>query len=134
MSKSVFSVDGVEYPGVFVKSPIHRSFNVLDGENAGRTMDGRMQRDIIGTYYTYRLEFDASLSDPEEYDALFEALSAPVDSHIISVPYGQGSLTFEAYVANGEDDLSRIYRDESKKWDNLTVNFVAMEPQRRPMS
>lgn len=134
MSKSVFSVDGVEYPGVFVKSPIHRSFNVLDGENAGRTMDGRMQRDIIGTYYTYRLEFDASLSDPEEYDALFEALSAPVDSHIISVPYGQGSLTFEAYVANGEDDLSRIYRDESKKWDNLTVNFVAMEPQRRPTS
>lgn len=134
MSKSVFSVDGVEYPGVFVKSPIHRSFNVLDGENAGRTMDGRMQRDIIGTYYTYRLEFDASLSDPEEYDALFEALSAPMDSHIISVPYGQGSLTFEAYVANGEDDLSRIYRDESKKWDNLTVNFVAMEPQRRPAS
>lgn len=134
MSKSVFSVDGVEYPGVFVKSPIHRSFNVLDGENAGRTMDGRMRRDIIGTYYTYRLEFDASLSDPEEYDALFEALSAPVDSHIISVPYGQGSLTFEAYVANGEDDLSRIYRDESKKWDNLTVNFVAMEPQRRPAS
>lgn len=134
MSKSVFSVDGVEYPGVFVKSPIHRSFNVLDGENAGRTMDGRMQRDIIGTYYTYRLEFDASLSDPEEYDALFEALSAPVDSHIISVPYGQGSLTFEAYVANGEDDLSRIYRNESKKWDNLTVNFVAMEPQRRPAS
>ncbi len=134
MSKSVFSVDGVEYPGVFVKSPIHRSFNVLDGENAGRTMDGRMQRDIIGTYYTYRLEFDASLSDPEEYDALFEALSAPVDSHIISVPYGQGSLTFEAYVANGEDDLSRIYRDESKKWGNLTVNFVAMEPQRRPAS
>jgi hypothetical protein len=134
MSKSVFSVDGVEYPGVFVKSPIHRSFNVLDGENAGRTMDGRMQRDIIGTYYTYRLEFDASLSDPEEYDALFEALSAPMDSHIISVPYGQSSLTFEAYVANGEDDLSRIYRDESKKWDNLTVNFVAMEPQRRPAS
>lgn len=134
MSKSVFSVDGVEYPGVFVKSPIHRSFNVLDGENAGRTMDGRMQRDIIGTYYTYRLEFDASLSDPEEYDALFEALSAPMDSHIISVPYGQGSLTFEAYVANGEDDLSRIYRNESKKWDNLTVNFVAMEPQRRPAS
>ena len=134
MSKSVFSVDGVEYPGVFVKSPIPRSFNVLDGANAGRTMDGRMQRDIIGTYYTYRLEFDASLSDPEEYDALFEALSAPVDSHIISVPYGQGSLTFEAYVANGEDDLSRIYRDESKKWGNLTVNFVAMEPQRRPAS
>lgn len=134
MKKAVFSIDGVEYPGVFVKSPIHRSFNVLDGENAGRTMDGRMQRDIIGTYYTYRLEFDSSLSDPEEYDALFEALSEPVDSHTITVPYGQDVLTFDAYVANGEDDLSRIYRDESRKWDNLAVNFVAMEPQRRPAS
>lgn len=134
MKKAVFSIDGVEYPGVFVKSPIHRSFNVLDGENAGRTMDGRMQRDIIGTYYTYRLEFDSSLSDPEEYDALFEALSEPVDSHTITVPYGQDVLTFDAYVANGEDDLSRIYRNESRKWDNLAVNFVAMEPQRRPAS
>lgn len=132
MKKSVFSVDGVAYPGVFIKSPIHRSFNVLDGENAGRTLDGRMQRDIIGTYYTYRLEFDSRLSDPAEYDALFEALSAPVNSHKIVVPYGQGVLEFEAYVANGEDDLSRIYRNESRKWDNLTINFVSMEPQRRP--
>jgi len=132
MNKSVFSIDGVEYPGVFVKSPIHRSFNVLDGENAGRTMDGKMQRDIIGTYYTYRLEFDASLSDPDEYDALFDALSEPVDSHTITVPFGQSSLTFEAYVSNGDDDLSRIYRNESRKWDNLAVNFIAMDPQRRP--
>ena len=132
MNKSVFSVDGVEYPGVFVKSPIHRSFNVLDGENAGRTLDGRMQRDIIGTYYTYHMEFDSSLSDPNEYDALFEVLSAPADSHIIVVPYGQGVLEFEAYVANGEDDLSRIYRNESRKWDNLAVNFVATDPVRRP--
>lgn len=131
MSKSVFSIDGVEYPGVFVKSPIHRSFNVLDGENAGRTMDGRMQRDIIGTFYTYHMEFDSSLSDPNEYDALFEALSAPVDSHMIIVPYGQSVLEFEAYVANGDDDLSRIYRNESRKWDNLSVNFVAMDPVRR---
>lgn len=134
MNKSVFSVDGVEYPGVCVKSPIHRSFNVLDGENAGRTMDGRMQRDIIGTYYTYRMEFDTSLSSLDAYDALFETLSAPVDSHTITVPYGQDILTFEAYVANGEDDLSHIYRDESRKWDNLAVNFVAMEPVRRPAS
>lgn len=134
MSKSVFSVDGVEYPGVCVKSPIHRSFNVLDGENAGRTMDGAMQRDLIGTYYNYRMEFDTSASALEEYDALYEVLSAPVKSHTITVPYGQEVLTFEAYVANGDDDLTRIYQDESRKWENLAVNFVAMSPQRRPAS
>lgn len=131
MSEAVFSVDGVEYPGVFVKT-IKRSFNVLDGENAGRTMDGAMQRDIIGTYYSYRLELDSSFSNPEEYDALFEAISAPADSHTVSFPYGQSVLTFSAYVANGEDDLSHIYRGGFNKWDNLSINFVAMEPQRRP--
>lgn len=131
MNKSVFSVDGVEYPGVFVKSPIRRSFNILDGENAGRTMDGKMQRDIIGTYYTYHMDLDMSNSDPEEYDALYEVLSAPVNSHQITVPFGQSTITYEAYVANGDDELERIHRDGSRKWNNLSINFVAMDPNRR---
>lgn len=131
MKSYVFTVDGVEYRRIHVLS-LKRSFAILDGENAGRTMDGKMQRDVIGTYYNYSLVIDPSDSDPAEYDALFEALSAPVKSHKIVVPYGQGVLEFEAYVANGEDDLSRIYRNESRKWDNLTINFVSMEPQRRP--
>lgn len=130
MSRFVFTVDGVEYSGIHVVS-LKRSFAVLDGENAGRTMDGAMQRDIIGTYYNYSLEIDPSDSDPEEYDSLYEALSAPQDSHAVVFPYGRGTLSFQAYVANGEDDLFDIFNGKNR-WDNLTVNFVAMDPQRRP--
>ena len=130
--KSRADFNYIDFDSKVMITAYKETLNVLDGENAGRTMDGRMQRDIIGTYYTYRLEFDASLSDPNEYDALFDVLSAPVDSHMITVPFGQSSITFEAYVANGDDDLSRIYRNESRKWDNLAVNFVAMDPVRRP--
>lgn len=130
MSGFVFSVDGVEYSKIHVVS-LKRSFAVLDGENAGRTMDGAMQRDIIGTYYNYSLEIDPSDSDPEEYDSLYEALSAPQDSHAVAFPYGRGTLSFQAYVANGEDELFDIFRG-TNRWDNLTVNFIAMEPQRRP--
>lgn len=129
MKRSVFSVDGVEYPGVNVAS-LKRTFAVLDGDNAGRTMDGAMQRDIIGTYYNYSLELDSDYSSPEEYDALYEVLSAPVNKHTLVVPYAQGTMTFEAYVANGEDELFHMYRDLNK-WDNLSINFVAMAPQRR---
>ena len=39
MKIPVFSVDGVEYPGVNVIS-LERTGAVLDGSNAGRTMDG----------------------------------------------------------------------------------------------
>lgn len=130
MSNFVFSIDGVEYSKIHVMS-LKRSFSVLDGENAGRTMDGAMQRDIIGTYYNYSMEIDPYDSDPAEYDSLWEAISAPVDSHTVSFPYGRDMLTFEAYVANGEDELFDIFRGVNR-WDNLTVNFVAMDPQRRP--
>lgn len=129
MKKAAFSIDGKEYGGVHVVS-LKRSFSVLDGENAGRTMDGAMQRDIIGTYYNYSMEIDPSGSSPEEYDALYETLSAPVDSHNIVVPYGQGTLEFKAYVSNGEDEMFQAV--EANQWNNLSINFIAMKPQRRP--
>lgn len=130
MKISVFSVDGVEYPEVNVIS-LERTFAVMDGENAGRTMDGAMRRDIIGTYYNYNMELTSDYSDLSEYDKLYEVLSAPVDSHTIVVPYAQETLEFQAYVANGTDNLLHK-RPAFNKWNNLTVNFVAMKPQRRP--
>ena len=76
MANYVFTIDGVEYKNIHVVS-VKRSFSVLDGENAGRTMDGAMQRDIIGTYYNYSLEIDPSESGPEEYDARRTATRCP---------------------------------------------------------
>lgn len=131
MNIPVFSVDGVAYPGVNVVS-LERICAVLDGSNAGRTMDGAMKRDIIGTYYNFSLELTSDYSDLEQYDALYEVITAPVDSHTVVVPYGQGSMTFEAYVANVTDNL--LHRmDRLSKWNSMKVNFTAMEPQRRPV-
>ena len=129
MSQYTFTLDGKEYRRLHVVS-LKRSFAVLDGENAGRTMDGAMQRDVIGTYYNYSLEIDPEDSDPGEYDELYEVISAPVDSHDVSFPYGRTTLSFRAYVANGDDEL--FDASGENRWNNLTVNFVAMKPQRRP--
>jgi len=131
MKAPVFSVDGVAYPKVNVLS-LKRSFQVLDGENAGRMMDGGMKRDIIGTYYNYSMEVTSDYSDLSEYDALYEVISAPADSHTIEVPYAQETLTFQAYVTNGSDDLLHN-RPSFNKWGPLTFNFIAMEPQRRAL-
>ena len=79
---------------------------MLDGDNAGRVMTGAMKRDIIGTYYNYSMEIDPVSSDLAEYDEFYEAISSPVDSHVLTVPYAQTTLTFDAYAANGEDELS----------------------------
>jgi hypothetical protein len=94
-------------------------------------MTGAMKRDIIGTYYNYSLEIDSVTSNPEEYDEFYETISAPADSHVLTVPYAQTTMTFDAYVANGDDELASSYAGKNS-WQNLTVNFVAMKPKRTP--
>lgn len=127
---SVLSLDGKAYPNLHVVS-LKRSFSVLDGDNAGRVMTGAMKRDIIGTYYNYSMEIDPVSSDLAEYDEFYEAISSPVDSHVLTVPYAQTTLTFDAYVSNGEDELVSKYNGRNE-WQNLAVNFVAMKPKRTP--
>lgn len=125
------TIDGVTYPRIHVMS-IKRNFQVLDGENAGRSLEiARMIRDIKGTFYNYSMEFDANDSDPSEYDALYDTLSAPMDSHIIIVPYAQRTLTYEAYVTQGSDELELMFEDRNR-WGRMSINFIAMEPQRTP--
>lgn len=124
----VFTLDGVEFD-VWVTS-LKRKFAVTDTDNSGRTMDGNMHRDIIGTYYNYTMDIDTKNLNLVDYDLLYEMLSAPVESHILTVPYGQKTLTFKAYMTGGEDDLK--IRGNKQIWNGLSINFIAMEPQRRP--
>lgn len=124
------TVDGVSYPHIHFTS-IKRNFEILDGENAGRVMSGDMERDIIGTYYNYSVEVDADDGYTSEYDAFWEQISTPQDSHVITVPYGQSTLTFTAYVTQGSDELE--YIGNNNRWGGLGFNFIAVSPQRRPI-
>ena len=128
MAKALI-MDGRSYPNIHIHS-LKRSFQILDGENAGRVMTGEMDRDVIGTYYNFSCVIDCSSADLEEYDLFYEAITAPVNSHEITVPFAQGELTFEAYVTQGSDELVSGY--DSNEWSNLSFNFIAMAPQRRP--
>lgn len=125
----LFKIDGVAYPNVHVMS-IKRSAAVLDGDNAGRAMTGEMIRDIIGTYYNYSIEIDSDDCDRAEYDALYEVITAPADSHTFVMPYGQSTLTFKGYVSNADDELQYVYDPESR-WGGLAFNMIAMAPARK---
>lgn len=130
MSVSVLTLDGKSYPGLFVDS-LKRSFRIVDGPNTGRLMNFDMVRDVGGTFYNYRMDIGSGMSNQAEYDAFYEAISAPVDYHILQVPYGQSVLEFKAYITSGEDDLLEMLEDRNV-WANLSINFIAMSPQRRP--
>ena len=127
---SVLTLDGTAYPNLHVTS-LKRSFAVLDGDNAGRVMTGAMVRDIIGTFYNYQFTVDPKSASPEVYDAFYQVISSPEDSHTIVVPYGQGTMTFDAYITTGDDELVLI-GDDANRWKNLSFSVIAMSPQRLP--
>ena len=122
-------VDGTLYQGLIVTS-LKREGEVLDGPNAGRSINNAaMIRDVLGTFYNYTITVDQRSSDAAEYDAFFEAISAPVDSHEVTFPYAQTTLTFEAYVTSVSDEIKDASGDIIR-WGSLSAKFVAMEPQR----
>lgn len=128
---SCFKIDGIEFTKAVVSNP-ERSFSITDGENAGRLITtAKMERDVLGTFYNYSIVIDHSFMSDEEYSELYELISAPVDSHILEVPYNKETLVFDAYITSGKDKLLGIRKDKNI-WSELSLNFIAMAPQRRP--
>lgn len=123
----LFKIDGRGFSGVGVES-LKRSFRIPDGTNAGDMLSGDYERDLVGTYYDYDLVITTSDLAVNEYDALFEVLSAPVNSHMVEMPYGMTSITFEAMIEGGDDEL--IPMDDGTWWGNLNVTIRAKKPQR----
>ena len=121
----LIKIDGKDYD--VINSELTRSFQVLDGENAGRTLDGEMHRDVIGTYYNYTWKLEPK--NIEDYSELYDVLSSPDDYHTITIPYNQSTKTFKAYVTNGQDQLRR-QEDGVNYWTGLSINFIAISPNR----
>lgn len=101
----------------------------MKSESLGTTMDLRKHYDVKGTYYDYDVEFGTSHMNFEDYSTLYEILTTPQESHIVTLPYNQTTLTFEAKVSVASDTLIRSF-SSVKKWGTLKVTFEALTPQK----
>lgn len=122
-------VDHVEYKVNLKYATLSRSFSLLEGDNGGQVLTGKTKRDILGTMYSYELGIEQDPNNPEDYDAFYEVISSPVESHTVTFPYGQGTLTFEAMIKDGTDVYNGTYGGV-ELWNGLTIHFDAIEPQR----
>lgn len=127
MDDYLFKIDGQGFSGVGVES-LKRSFRIPDGPNAGEMLSGDYERDIVGTYYDYDLILTAEQMPDSEYNALYEIITAPVNSHTVVMPYGLSAITYEAMIQSGTDEL--IPMDDGTWWGNFNISFRAKKPQR----
>lgn len=123
---TVFLMDGIAYNVDVLE--LTRKFSVMDTDKSGRTQDGQMYRDVVGTFYNYTMTVAPRDGDLTALDAFWEAISSPAQSHVCVFPYGQKTLTQRMYVTSGEQALQRIYTDKNH-WGQLQVNFIAMGPE-----
>lgn len=115
-------------------SSIEESFSVLDGDNVGRVLSGRMVRDIIGTYIGHKVTFFNGRSQTD-FDALWDYLVAhSVDDSVqLEAADGQSTLSYEAYYTSGSRKLKEgMAADGVNRWDEISVNFIPMDAQVRP--
>lgn len=126
MANRVFTLDGIDYDVNVIK--LERSFEVSDSDSSGRTKDWVMHRDVVGTFYNYSVTIEPNFANMDSYNAFYEAISAPIAMHNMTFPYGNTTLTFNAYCTKGKDNL--MIRNGINYWNGLTVNFIAIEPQK----
>ena len=124
-------MDGVTYRLRVVYDSLIRAFELMEGVNAGEMISGRHERDLLGTGYTYQMQVEPDPRYPTDYDAFFHAISAPVDSHTIVMPYGQTTITYEAMIESGQDTYQGMVAGRAR-WRGLTVQYRYIEPQRTP--
>ena len=130
---SYIKLNGIEFDADVAISAYNRSFNVLDGDNAGRVMTGRMIRDIIGTYIGHKLTVFRRGDNYEGLDHLWDYLVAHSvdDSVMLEAADGQSTISYEAYYTSASQDLEKV-EDHVNYWGEIEVNFVPMEAQVTP--
>ena len=131
MTAETITVDGREYKVLVIYPSRLRSFKLKEGQNSGESISHRKIRDIGGTEYAYSMNISANPAYPEDYDAFYENISAPVPYHRVSMPYGQTAIEFDAAIYSGQDRDYGVTGD-TRSWKELTIVFEPMEPQRRP--
>lgn len=124
-------IDGTTYNVMLVYPDTKRSFSIPQGRASGKSLAYSDIDDIFGTEYGYQMNVEPVPGQEEEYDAFFDAISAPIGFHTVELPYGQSTLEFSAKITGGSDTyLGKIAGKQ--RFGVLSISFVPTEPQRRP--
>lgn len=124
-------MDGRDYR-VWVRfDTLEERASLEEGINAGEMLSGDHERDLIGTYLSHAMEVEPDPRYPLDYDAFYNAIIAPVRSHSIVMPHGQGTVTYDAMVSDA-GHRSRGTIGGVRRWSGMKVEFSSIRPVIRP--
>ena len=125
------TVDGNTYRVHVVPDTVKRIAELIEGPVSGDMLSDRHERDLSGTKFTYQMRIEPDWVNYADYDSLFSLLATPTDSHSVTLPFGQSTITFDAMIQSVDDGLIGNALGVNR-WHGMTVRFVPIEPQWRP--
>ena len=130
---SYIKLNGIEFDADVAISVYTRNFNVLDGDNAGRVMTGRMVRDIIGTYIGHQMTVFRRGDNYQGLDEFWDYLveHSVDDSVMLEAADGQTTISYEAYYTTATQNIERV-DGTTNYWGEIQITFTPMEAQVTP--
>ena len=117
------TMDGKTYRVRVIFPSVEETARLVEGPNAGDMLSGRRERDLVGTYYDHTLSVQP--------DQFFDDITAPVPSHTITMPHGQGTVTYDAMVSSARHVANGVIAGV-RRWKGLQVSFEGLRPARLP--
>ena len=118
------TIDNIQF-NINVNS-LQRSIVFGMGGNSGTFITGEKFNDVRHSYYRYSLTISPYLTLKSEYEQMYSLLSLPVESHEITLPHAQESITFKANVSSLSDRLRKVL-PTGNIWEGFTVTFDGTE-------
>lgn len=122
------TVDGITYRVHVVPDTIKRLAELIEGPTKGDMLNDRHERDLTGTKLTYQMQIEPDWVNYADYDSLFAQLASPTNTHSVTMPFGQSTITFDAMIQSVNDGLIGNALGVNR-WHGMTVRFIPVAPQ-----
>lgn len=122
----MFSVDGLVWD---IPCTIEREAEVKASDISGLMLDGLYFNDVLGTYMSYTVKLAVPNAKMDEYIAIYEALTAPVDRHAFVLPYNNTTIELTARVENVSDVYVRL-PNGGTAWRGISFTIIANHPSK----
>ena len=120
----MFYVDGVSWRW---PCDIERAAEMTPSQISGLMLDGSVFNDVLGTYMRYTVTVAVPLTCRDEYAALYEILTRPVDGHRFLLPYNNGWVEITGRVARVSDVYVRM-PDGGSCWNGVRFSVEGNHP------
>lgn len=122
----MFTIDGLTWD---IPCKIERTAEIKASDISGLMLDKSYFNDVLGVYMSYTISIAVPFNMRDQYAQIYEAITNPVDGHVMVLPYNNGTITITARIASISDVYVRLAGGETY-WKGISFTAVANAPSK----